>query len=437
MFKGVIALCFIIATRFFGLFILLPVLSLYAMRLEGANELLVGLLIGSYALAQMLLQVPFGVLSDKIGRKKTLLLGLLIFIIGSLICIFAKDIYMMIFGRIVQGCGAIGAVAVAMINDFVKEDQRSRAFMIMGMFIGLSFATSMVLSPFLSEKFGLESLFYLSIALTLLCIVLLFTLVPKVPKIIHQNQKSSFLSFFIQKDLALMNMSNFLQKMLMSLSFMILPLFLKDLNINLTLIYSLSMIVGFLAMGLSGSLGDKRGLNKFFLLIGVIGFFLAFLCFDLSIWTGFAGVFYAQFFCIAAGIIFFIAFNLHEPILQSCASAFIKANERGAALGVFNTFGYAGSFLGGILGGILLHFRDDFQLIFAILLAFILLWFILLCFLKNPNSFKTLYIKDKFDEKAFKNMPGIIEIYKSEEYWVLKLDTKIIDEKTLKESIKF
>lgn len=104
---------------------------------------------------------------------------------------------------------------------------------------------------------------------------------------------------------------------------------------------------------------------------------------------------------------------------------------------MFNTFGYAGSFLGGILGGILLHFRDDFQLIFAILLAFILLWFILLCFLKNPNSFKTLYIKDKFDEKAFKNMPGIIEIYKSEEYWVLKLDTKIIDEKTLKESIKF
>lgn len=317
MFKGVIALCFIIATRFFGLFILLPVLSLYAMRLEGANELLVGLLIGSYALAQMLLQVPFGVLSDKIGRKKTLLLGLLIFIIGSLICIFAKDIYMMIFGRIVQGCGAIGAVAVAMINDFVPEARRGRAFMVMGMFIGLSFATSMVLSPFLSEKFGLESLFYLSIALTLLCIVLLFTLVPKVPKIIHQNQKSSFLSFFIQKDLALMNMSNFLQKMLMSLSFMILPLFLKDLNINLTLIYSLSMIVGFLAMGLSGSLGDKRGLNKFFLLIGVIGFFLAFLCFDLSIWTGFAGVFYAQFFVLLL--------ELYFLSLLTCMSLFYKA----------------------------------------------------------------------------------------------------------------
>ncbi|EAI2229989.1 MFS transporter, partial [Campylobacter jejuni] len=136
-----------------------------------------GLLVGVYALTQMILQMPFGILSDKIGRKKTMLIGLIIFIIGSLICSFAENIYTMLLGRMLQGAGAIGAVATAMISDFITEENRGKAMAVMGSFIGLSFAASMVISPLMSAKWGLSSLFDLSAALSLLCIILLYTVV--------------------------------------------------------------------------------------------------------------------------------------------------------------------------------------------------------------------------------------------------------------------
>ncbi|MFR4830524.1 MAG: MFS transporter, partial [Campylobacter upsaliensis] len=160
--RSILVLSFIVASRFFGLFIVLPVLSLYALKLENANDFLVGLLVGVYALMQVIFQVPFGMLSDKIGRKKTMLLGLVLFIIGSLICSLANDIYTMLLGRILQGSGAIGAVASAMISDFVSEEQRGKAMAMMGGFIGIAFALSMVLAPIMSAKFGLSSLFDLS-----------------------------------------------------------------------------------------------------------------------------------------------------------------------------------------------------------------------------------------------------------------------------------
>ncbi|MFW5625306.1 MAG: MFS transporter, partial [Campylobacter hyointestinalis] len=136
MIKTVLPLSFITASRFFGLFIVLPVLSLYALNLKGANEFLVGLLVGVYAITQMILQAPFGALSDKFGRKITMSFGLIIFIIGSLICANANDIYTMLLGRLIQGSGAIGAVATAMISDFVSEEKRGHAMAIMGGMIG-------------------------------------------------------------------------------------------------------------------------------------------------------------------------------------------------------------------------------------------------------------------------------------------------------------
>ena len=144
-------LSFIIASRFLGLFIVLPVLSLYALNLEGANEFLVGLIVGVYAISQMIFQVPFGALSDKIGRKKALTIGLLVFVVGSIVCALSSDIYTMLFGRFLQGIGAVGAVATAMISDFVTEENRSKAMAIMGAFIGLSFTLSMVLGRYLLE----------------------------------------------------------------------------------------------------------------------------------------------------------------------------------------------------------------------------------------------------------------------------------------------
>lgn len=437
MLKSILPLSFIIATRFFGLFIVLPVLSLYALELKGANEFLTGLLIGIYALMQMLFQVPFGVLSDKIGRKKALCLGLVVFIIGSAVCAVANDIWLMMIGRALQGSGAVGAVATAMISDFVKEEQRSKAMAIMGACIGLAFALSMVLSPLLSQHFGLASLFWISIALTALCIVLLYTAVPKEPKIIAKSPKTPILQLLKQKNLALMNLTSFMQKMLISVAFFLIPLVFVERFANakddLWLLYLGAMIVGFLAMGVAGALGEKRGLSKSLLLVGVGLFALAFMLVDFSFIAAFIAYQHATLIFIIAVVVFFAGFNLHEPIMQSVASKFARANERGAALGVFNAFGYGGSFLGGLVSGLAWEFLSMLELT-VVLLIIICAWFVLLCFLKSPSDFKNLYLAldTKLDTSTLSSHKGIVEIYTNSTQLVVKYDSKIIDEKALR-----
>lgn len=429
MLKSILPLSFIIGTRFFGLFIILPVLSLYAFNLDGANDFLVGLLIGIYALMQMLLQVPFGVLSDKIGRKKALFLGLVIFILGSVLCALANDIYMMMIGRALQGAGAVGAVAAALISDFTSEEQRSKAMAIMGAFIGLSFCFSMLLSPILSQNFGFSSLFWLSAILTLLCIVLLFTAVPKEPKIITKAEQTPILKLLTQKNLALMNLTSFMQKMLISIAFFLIPLlFVKSLanpKEDLWLVYLCAMIVGFLAMGAAGVLGEKRAFSKRLLLVGVGLFILAFGLIYLS----FISYEIATLIFILAVAVFFIGFNLHEPIMQSVASKFALANERGTALGIFNAFGYGGSFVGGVVSGLSWRYLDILTIAIVMLSC---LWFILLCFLKNPSDFKNIYLPLNTSCNALDKHEGIVEIYTQCNQLIIKYDSKVLDEKTLK-----
>lgn len=431
MFNTILALSFIVGTRFFGLFIVLPVLSLYALKLEAANEFLVGLLVGVYALTQMVFQIPFGILSDKIGRKKTMLLGLIIFIIGSLICSFANDIYTMLIGRMLQGAGAIGAVATAMISDFINEENRGKAMAIMGSFIGISFAASMVISPLMSAKWGLSSLFDLSAFLTLLCIILLYTIVPKENKLSHENKKTPFFHLIKQKNLALMNITNFMQKMLMSIAFLIIPIILvKHFNFaqdKLWIIYTISMITGFIAMGFAGSLGEKKNLSKQILLIGVFFFILSYLCFTFS---------HSINFFIFSVIIFFIGFNLHEPIMQSCASKFCKVHEKGVALGIFNAFGYGGSFVGGIVGGLFLHF-DKLEILTIVLVVLSISWFILLLFLKNPAEFKNLYLNlnTPLNWNKLLHTKGVVDIYKNSKNLVIKFDSKLINKEELEVKI--
>ncbi|EAJ5678313.1 MULTISPECIES: MFS transporter [unclassified Campylobacter] len=427
MLKTVLPLSFIVGTRFFGLFIVLPVLSLYALNLKGANEFLVGLLVGVYALTQMALQVPFGIISDKIGRKKTMLIGLVVFIIGSLVCSYADDIYTMMFGRLLQGAGAIGAVATAMISDFINEENRGKAMAIMGSFIGLSFAASLVLSPLMSAKFGLSSLFDLSAILSLICIVLLFSVVPKEHTIVHENTKTPLKKLLKEKNLALMNLTNCMQKMLMSIAFLSIPLVLvHEFNYpseNLWHVYVSSMVLGFLAMGLSGSLGEKRGLSKEILLLGVAFFIIAYIIFAFS---------HNALVFMVGVVVFFIGFNLHEPIMQSCASKFAKVNEKGAALGVFNAFGYFGSFLGGVVGGYFLHHFSLVALAF-ILIALSVIWFVLLLFLQSPADFKNVYLslETKHDLNMIKGINGVLDVYKNSKFLVIKYNKKLTSEEEI------
>ena len=433
MLKSVLPLSFIVASRFFGLFIVLPVLSLYALNLEGANEFLVGLIVGVYAISQMIFQVPFGSLSDKIGRKKALTVGLLIFVVGSIVCALASEIYTMLFGRFLQGVGAVGAVATAMISDFVAEENRSKAMAIMGAFIGLSFTLSMVLGPLLARSYGLSSLFYLSAALSLLCVVLLYTVVPKEIKVSAKAQKVPFGKLFLQKDYMIINFTSFMQKMLTSIAFLVIPIVLvREYGFEsgeLYKVYALGAVLGFLAMGLAGALGDGKGLSKVILIAGTLLFGLTYAIFALS---------FTKFIFVVGIAIFFIGFNLHEPIMQSTATKFVKSSQKGTALGIFNSFGYFGSFVGGAFGGYIMH-TFDFKVLAIVCVVLCVIWLVLLFSLNDPRIFKNIYLSPEIslNLELLNSQKGVVDYYKNEKNQVIKFDSRLTSEAALKESLKF
>ena len=387
MIKSVLPLSAIIALRFFGLFLVLPVISVYAINLEGATTTLVGIVIGGYALTQMLFQIPFGVISDKLGRKGTIIMGLLLFAIGSLICAVSTDIYSLIFGRLLQGAGSIGAVVTAMISDLVKEEQRPKAMAVMGSSIAFAFAISMIAGPTIGAAFGVESLFYITLFLALASIFVLVKYVPNPPKITHTYKEKAKLGEILgNANLIKMNITNFLQKGLMTFAFMIIPMTLiKNFDwqmAELWKVYLPAMIFGILAMGPAAVLAEKKGKFKEILIIGIILFAISYLV------IGFSSN--ATVFVIGV-VIFFIGFNMHEPIMQSLAAKFAKVHQRGLVLGIFTSAGYVGTFLGGLLGGAFYE-SASMETLVVVIAVVCILWAILIITMPNPSKKKFVYL---------------------------------------------
>lgn len=263
MIKSVLPLSLIIALRFFGLFLVLPVISVYALSLEGATASLVGVVIGGYALTQMIFQIPFGIMSDKFSRKGSIIFGLIIFAIGSIICALSTDIYGLIFGRLLQGAGSIGAVVTAMISDLVKEEQRPKAMALMGSSIAFAFAFSMIAGPTVGAAFGVQSLFYITLVLALVSIFVLITKVPNPPHITHTyNKKADLKEILLEPNLIKMNLTNFLQKGLMTFAFMIIPITLiKHFDWQMSelwKVYLPSMLLGIVAMAPAAIIAEKK-----------------------------------------------------------------------------------------------------------------------------------------------------------------------------------
>jgi len=418
MIKSVMPLSFIIALRFFGLFIVLPVLSIYALSLEGANATLVGIVVGGYALTQVIFQVPFGIMSDKLGRKGTIVTGLLIVSIGCLICAIATDIFTLMLGRLLQGAGAIGAVVTAMISDLVKEEQRSKAMAMMGMFIGLSFAIAMLAGPLIGGFVGVEILFLITMLLNLISIYILVKKVPDVPVITHTyNDKLKLSDILKNTNINRMNITNFLQKALMTFAFLVIPIILTQTynweKSELWYVYVPAMIFGLLVMAPAAIIAEKKGKFREILALGILLFIISYLV------IGFSNN--ALVFAIGV-VIFFIGFNMHEPIMQSLTSKFAKIHQRGSVLGIFNSFGYLGTFVGGLLGGIML---DSINLsTFSIIISIIcVLWAILILTMPNPSKTKSLYLS--LNEYKLENSGKLNENSNIQE-WYINNTEKII-----------
>ena len=433
MFKTIFPLSLIISLRFLGLFIVLPVLSVYALHLEGSNEFLVGITIGGYAATQMLLQIPFGIMSDKIGRKITIFIGLVIFLIGSLICAYSETIYGLMIGRFLQGAAAIGAVGTAMISDMVKEEVRGHAMAIMGGCIAASFAISMMLGSVIGGYYGVDKLFFITAALSIFAIIVLYTKVPNPPKIVHHYGADETELKHILKDKNLMNMNitNMLQKGMMTLAFMVIPIVMIQeygfVKKELWMVYLPAMICGVLAMGPSAIIGEKKHRAKEMLMVGVVFFSISYLLMGYS---------HSAVWFITGVVIFFIGFNMHEPLMQSMASKYAKIHQKGAALGVFNSFGYAGTFVGGVFGGFFLEHYGIMQIAWVMFLVCVA-WIFLIASLRHPGLNKNLYLAyDTIDLSRVQHLlhvKGIIEWYKneSEQILVVKYDSKETDKETI------
>ncbi len=388
MFKKVMPLSMILALRFLGLFLVLPVLSVYAISLEGATPMLVGIIVGGYALTQALFQVPFGTMSDRIGRKVTLLIGLSIFFIGSVICAMSDNIYLLMLGRFLQGAGAIGSVITAMISDLVAEEVRAKAMALMGGTIAISFALAMGLGPVIGAHYGVDMLFWITAVLAVSAMVLLFTKVPTPPRIKHIYHNTATTADIL-KDPNLLSMIiiNALQKGMMTVAFVLIPLILTSEPFSwekseLWQVYVPAMIAGLIAMGPAAVFGEKHNKPKQIFLLAIVLFISAFLL------MGFAttGVLFGL------GVVsFFIGFNMMEPLVQSMISKFAKVHQKGAALGIGNSAAYFATFVGGTLAGLMLDMSDR-GILGGMMAALGLVWLFWTLRLENPKRYAHLFI---------------------------------------------
>jgi MFS family permease len=429
MIAKVMPLSFIIALRFFGLFIVMPVLSVYALGLKNADEITVGIVIGGYALTQMVFQLPFGMLSDKIGRKKTLLIGLVIFALGSIVCALSNDIYTLMFGRFLQGAGAIGAVVTAMISDSVKEEIRAKAMAVMGGSIALSFAFAMFLGPVIGGMYGVDKLFWLTAVLAFVAIVILYTKVPTPPVITHEYEDERLSVIFKNKDLMKMNITHFLQKGFMTVAFLTIPILLiQNFGWEMKELYKAyipALILGLLAMGPAAVLGEKKGKYKEIFILSIVLFAASFLLMNFA---------QSQAVFIVATALFFVAFNMFEPLMQSLTTKYAKVHQKGTALGVANASAYFGTFLGGLLGGIIIKYYS-IGLLFNLLVAISVFWVLMTLSMKNPARMKNLYLaKEGLAVEKISAIAGVIEYYTNEtdNTVVIKYDTAQTDETTIK-----
>jgi predicted MFS family arabinose efflux permease len=390
MFKKVLPLSIILSLRFLGLFLVLPVLSIYALTLDGATPMLVGVIVGGYALTQAIFQIPFGTMSDKIGRKPTLLVGLIIFLIGSIIAGMATDVYTLMFGRFLQGAGAIGSVITAMIADLVEEKTRGKAMAIMGGFIAMSFAIAMAVGPVIGAHYGVNTLFFITAGLSVLAMILLFTKVPTPPKIIHIYHKKSKISDIL-KDPNLLNMVviNAMQKGLMTMAFVLIPIILTGSDYGfgwdkseLWMVYAPAMVAGLVAMGPAAVFGEKHNKPKEIFLTSIVLFAISFFI---------MGTTTSSTLFIVGVVAFFIAFNMMEPLVQSMISKFAKVHQKGAALGVANSAAYFSTFIGGSVAGMLLSFADRSTIGISVAVVAIL-WLLWTLKLQNPTRHAHLVI---------------------------------------------
>jgi MFS family permease len=363
------SLASIFALRMLGLFLILPVFSVYAKTLPGGDNLaLVGFALGAYGLTQAIFQIPYGIASDIFGRKQVIVVGLLIFALGSFVAAWAPDMTWIIVGRVLQGMGAISAAVTALAADLTREEHRTKVMAMIGSSIGLVFALSLVGAPVLYGWIGMAGLFIMTGVLALAAIGLLLKAVPPAPPPLG-HEKLPLRRVVFDPDLLRLNLGIFVLHMVQMAMFVVLPHALVDHGglaaAEHWKVYLPAVLVSFAIMVPAIIAAERKDKMRpvFIAAVGLllvvqIGLFLLHASlWALALWL----------------LLFFVAFNVLEATLPSLVSRTAPPAAKGAALGVYNTTQAMGLFVGGAAGGyIAQHFGDN--VVFAACAGLVLVW---------------------------------------------------------------
>ncbi len=440
--RAAFSLALIYAVRMLGLFMILPVFAIYADRYQGATPVLIGVAVGIYGLTQALFQIPFGLWSDRFGRHRLILIGLLLFAAGSVMAALAESIVAVIAGRAVQGAGAIAAVVMALGADLTRDAQRTKLMAIIGGCIGLSFVLAFIAGPALAGWGGTEAVFWANAGFAALGILVLYALVPRAPPGVGTQRTGGPPPIGLRQvlgnvELRRLDFGVFVLHMTVTANFLAVPWLLVQAGVAQAdhgwlylpvLLASLALMVPMLVFAERG--GRTRGV----MLLAVAGIAGA------ELWLALGWRTQSVYALAAMLVVFFTMFNVLEASMPSLVSRIAPPAAKGAAMGAFSTSQFSGAFAGGLLGGWLLQW--GMPALFSALAVCALAWLGVAWAMRAPRKLTPYTLRvpagDGRSASEFatrlKEVRGVAEavVVGDEGVAYLQVDKSVLDESALR-----
>ncbi|WP_225639504.1 MFS transporter [Candidatus Profftia sp. (ex Adelges kitamiensis)] len=431
--KAILGLSTIFSLRMLGMFMVLPVLNTYGILLTDASETLIGIAIGIYGLTQALFQIPCGLLSDLIGRKTVIVIGLLLFALGSAIAGIANSIWGVILGRSLQGSGAISAAIMALLSDLTQEQNRTLAMAYIGISFGITFTIAMITGPIITQAIGLSGLFWIIALMALSGIMVTLFFIPN-PN--HQvlNRDSNV----IQSNFGVVLTNSYLMKLNFSImclhtllisSFIAIPPLMEKAGLsrhNQWQVYIVTMLIALVCVVPLIFYAEKyRYIKQIFRICILLMLFaeVIFWYVDTNLYGIFLGI-----------QLFFISFNIIEALLPSILSKVSPTGYKGTAMGIYSTSQFIGVAIGGSIGG-LLYEHNGANMVFTSCAVLTAIWLLISLTMKQPIYLSNLRIVIPKEiratyqlEKLIKNLHGVVDVVliPEEQTIYMKIDSKLI-----------
>jgi MFS family permease len=435
-FRAAGSLAAVFSVRLLGLFMIYPVFAVYAQDLSGATPYLIGEALGIYGLSQGLLQIPFGLLSDRFGRKPMIVIGLILFAIGSAVAAASSSIGGVIVGRVLQGAGAIGSVILALVADLTTEENRTKAMAMVGITIGASFMVALVTGPIIAKFVGVDGIFWLMVGLALVGIAITEFVVPSPRRLsVHRDAEAVpalIGSVLWNGELLRLNIGIFALHAMLTASFLVVPGLLRgtlDISThNDWMIYLPVLLVSVAVMVPAIVVAEKYRRMKGVFVCAVVALLVS----QVMLYFGARDLYVL----LAALVIFFSGFNVMEASLPSLITKVAPPDAKGTAMGLYSSLQFLGIFAGGVIGGWANQTGGNAG-VFAVTAALALLWLLAAATMAQP-SYLTTRLVPIGDGQAgdaeslaarLRQVPGVAEavVIAEEKLAYLKVDSKSFD----------